>query len=840
MDFADGVYDCRVPANDAARAVGVNTEDPNDDWYYQKAAARLQDAARLYSIRDAARAACSSVSVDESVSGDITRNNDFNQGLNGDNTQRGYFHVTLCSTRSPFVFDKDGAYTITQASGRVNPCVKDPDLVRNTGDESFVDDSGAPSDRVAIAITFNHPLITPIRGVADNAGNYIPLHSTREMVIERFRTARVVGLPPSFDIPDPPTATPVPPAPPNVEIVYPAEGDPCADVEVVLQARACDPDNTGGTCDVTVDNGTGIANVRLWLQDPWGRNVSDFTDSSPEYCGQGGDSDPCLALDFASGQWPNGQIIIPGMYTLYAIATDDDSEQTTTSFEFEVCIPLDCTVYSMDNFRYTNTSYAVFEVDVHNTGADSPEVAGVRVNWPKDTCLESNWRIDWIEWSNQNIWDSGVDDYTPPTDAMLGGSDRASFVEGRSLPATSDKRLEVDLDGSDQWKCALRYPGGPYFNFEVMLDNGCLISYSPDLVPTPTPDCDGLAAGEISYLDSPDWVGVVVSNTSTIQDFDLVGFDFGWPIGAATAFPGLRADAVKFSDTPWNTDWSGETVWDGDDRTGPTVGCHPCYEDVCAGLDPSWRGTRLGELPQGDVDTWMTEYDANSGSYPNLQGNFFPGEYSLTMYFANLWGGICPVEAIQPDVPSGCDTFTSTLLYPTGDNLRAPVSNVGSDEFRLNDIHLTWPIPDATPVPGMYVNYTRWLEDDDRFWNGDDDTSPTDINLSPPYRVTSPWGQTFEADYNKPGHWNPGRLARDLYLHGRQFHLTFDYETLSGTPCAPLEVDGKYGPVIQVVDPPRHGGGYEVHPDYGPINTESTHAAGACIAGEFSIQAIVY
>ena len=45
-DAADGRIDCQVPSE----AEGVTTDDPTDFWYYQNITARLQDAARLYSI----------------------------------------------------------------------------------------------------------------------------------------------------------------------------------------------------------------------------------------------------------------------------------------------------------------------------------------------------------------------------------------------------------------------------------------------------------------------------------------------------------------------------------------------------------------------------------------------------------------------------------------------------------------------------------------------------------------------------------------------------------------------------------------------------------------------
>ncbi len=50
---------------------------------------------------------------------------------------------------------------------------------------------------MTITVLFDHPLITPLRAIAD----WIPLLARREMIVERFRTVRIQGLPPTIQGP---------------------------------------------------------------------------------------------------------------------------------------------------------------------------------------------------------------------------------------------------------------------------------------------------------------------------------------------------------------------------------------------------------------------------------------------------------------------------------------------------------------------------------------------------------------------------------------------------------------------------------------------------------------
>ena len=129
------------------------------------------EAARIPSIKDAARAGSESVLRDETVP-------------QGDPS---FFKVTVCSNKLGFVYfpaDIDAAI----------PADCQPD-----------EDGGDPGGRVSVTVDFDHPLIAPI------LSSWWPsLHLTarREAIVEQFRLARVLGLPATMAVP--PTETPSP------------------------------------------------------------------------------------------------------------------------------------------------------------------------------------------------------------------------------------------------------------------------------------------------------------------------------------------------------------------------------------------------------------------------------------------------------------------------------------------------------------------------------------------------------------------------------------------------------------------------------------------------------
>ena len=184
-DAADGQIDCRVP--------------PSYGGNFETMEAQLIDWARVPSIWDVAHQGAVAIQKDaSSVVG-----------------QPRYFKITICSSRDAnndhvpdFVFFPSNQDTFTPADCQPH------------------DDAGAPGDRVTVAVDFNHPLILPL---ISSIWPQAHLVATREGVVERFRTSRVVNLPMNISLPTytptitltptplpptntspPPTATPTP------------------------------------------------------------------------------------------------------------------------------------------------------------------------------------------------------------------------------------------------------------------------------------------------------------------------------------------------------------------------------------------------------------------------------------------------------------------------------------------------------------------------------------------------------------------------------------------------------------------------------------------------------
>ena len=98
--------------------------------------------------------------------------------------QPGFFKITVCSNKPSVGYISSDPDTPTAAS-----CVPQ-------------EDPGGPGDRVSVTVDFDHPIISPfISSVWPN----LHLTARREGIVERYRTARVVGLPATISGP---TATP--------------------------------------------------------------------------------------------------------------------------------------------------------------------------------------------------------------------------------------------------------------------------------------------------------------------------------------------------------------------------------------------------------------------------------------------------------------------------------------------------------------------------------------------------------------------------------------------------------------------------------------------------------
>jgi hypothetical protein len=186
-DLADGTVDCIVPST-------VTN--------YQEETDTLKDAARVYSIIEVATGGA--VAILRNPDGSLAE------------TDHGYFKVSVCSSRNVDGDTSPDYQLLSPIPGQFLSalCVQDPDgsnspqpfPVREDGIETM--DSGGPGDRVYVVVDFNHPVVVPL---ISSIWPKLHLTSQRQGIVERFRTARVVGLPPTLAPPTltnpPPTAT---------------------------------------------------------------------------------------------------------------------------------------------------------------------------------------------------------------------------------------------------------------------------------------------------------------------------------------------------------------------------------------------------------------------------------------------------------------------------------------------------------------------------------------------------------------------------------------------------------------------------------------------------------
>jgi Flp pilus assembly protein TadG len=188
-----------TPANLCARIFAGRSLpavcEHNTDMTFEDVVGAMQDAARLDSIRDIAISGAPSLLMDRATN---------------DENARGWFHTEICSSRR--YIDPDPPNSSTYRPAYVWNAPECTRLDYNGNHLGAENDAGGPGDQITINVLFNHPLITPIRGVAANAGNWIRLSALRTMVVERFRTSRVFGLPPLVALftptpSDTPTAT---------------------------------------------------------------------------------------------------------------------------------------------------------------------------------------------------------------------------------------------------------------------------------------------------------------------------------------------------------------------------------------------------------------------------------------------------------------------------------------------------------------------------------------------------------------------------------------------------------------------------------------------------------
>ncbi len=139
---------------------------------------QLIDLARLFSIQDAAEGGGAGLWVEPSVAGDYEQYLLTHNTANlGQPSEKGYYHVTICSNRG-------NQYAVDYNNYAIPLCM-------DNLSSQLMDDAGGPGDRVKVHLEHQHPLFLPL---LSNLWPTIALNAEKDGIVEKFRTSRVMGV----------------------------------------------------------------------------------------------------------------------------------------------------------------------------------------------------------------------------------------------------------------------------------------------------------------------------------------------------------------------------------------------------------------------------------------------------------------------------------------------------------------------------------------------------------------------------------------------------------------------------------------------------------------------
>ena len=133
----------------------------------------LIDTARLFSIQDAATGGGTGLWIEPAVAGDYEQYlSSHNLAFIGTVTEKGYFHVTICSNRGD-------DYVMDYNNYLIPLCIEDPLFLHE-----LMDDAGGPGDRVKVHVEHQHPIFLPL---INNIWPSVNLNAERDGIVEKFR-----------------------------------------------------------------------------------------------------------------------------------------------------------------------------------------------------------------------------------------------------------------------------------------------------------------------------------------------------------------------------------------------------------------------------------------------------------------------------------------------------------------------------------------------------------------------------------------------------------------------------------------------------------------------------
>ena len=729
------------------------------------------DAARLLSIYEVTTNAATGILKDLTVI---------------DRTQPGYFHVTVCSSN-------DGRVYHPPPNDYCDPN----------------DHPGDPSEgqaRVLVAVTFEHPIILPL---VNTIAPSVTLHAERTGIVEQFRVARVLGLPPVIDVPTI-TVSPTPSLTPSISPTPSPTADctqfTCSDFGIEEYSRPVVQINNYSGQDVSVNYfrldwqsaqdwaiALGYPNMRVdWFA--WNGNRfygGDDYDSPTEQ----GSNQPLLAN--SSSVWST-DLDFDGESNWTLV---DEFGLTGENFGFFVqlnngCV-LDCPAiykptptpscdYEIGEFTFGSWAHAY--VDITNNDATGTRVTNIEFDWnyaeTYDALVEpgDELNVDFMNYGGRLAWgegDGGARDYDAFTNTSLDAPNTfpgAWSTYGLPLFAPNST-YTLDIDFDNEWPSFNNDMLSDDFGLRVTFENGCVVEKLAVPRPLPEPNCDLYSMTNFEILDNR--IRSRVTN-GDILSTEVERIVLNWDYAEALSDIMLGPDQL-FVD--WLR-WDGSYIWS---EGGDGIGDLSSVTDTSSDSPGAWTGP--DDFYAGDTVEFLVDYDF-PGEYTVFPGwGLVPRDFGVTFYFTN--GCILDVPAIPrplaTPVPT-CDDLYVDNVRLNGDDFEIHVTNDNFIPAFLVDSLLIWPAGSPS-----YVNFFQF--NGNRYYRGDAYTSPVhEAPSAPGVELAGNDSSWWEADFNNGLNYGYYRGVLTFTLGDLTCVLEADIDRIAPTPTATTDPDATLTP----------------------------------------------
>jgi len=673
----------------------------------------------------------------------------------------GYFHVTVCSTNSEE--DEDG-----------NEIVR---VYHPPPDDycSPFDHPGDPSTgpaRVLVAVTFEHPIILPI---VNSIAPSVTLHAKRTGIVEQFRVARVLGLPPVISVP---TATPAPPT----DTPVPGTATPTLSptpVDCSLYTMTLFDITDGNNPRVYINNNSSVdVNVTefelTWdTAYNWGAyyGIDDLTMvrfvwngfgltrldsvSSPSFTGansllQAGISvlwESRFAMsDEVGGEFNTLFGLTPENFG-YRVLLDNGCEIEHLEVPLAVPEP-NCDLYQIGEF---NISGDEFSIGISNGDEYGALVEQIIFDWDYaqayDALVDAQdpFAIDYFSYDGLYIWGGGSGspyDFESPTDT---NTDYPETWTNAPFEAGGSYTLRGDFD--NQWDTFNADILPSDFGIQFIFTNGCTLEVAATPRDLPEPNCDLYEATGFTMIDQYNRIEAFLTNND-LYSTEIDSIVLNWH------YADQISDYIIGSNNLY-VDWM---IWDGSyiwSNNNDGIGDLSSPTNTAVDSPGAWYGP--DDFYANDTVNYRVDFDfLLGGEYDGALSSWgvIPSDFGATFNFTNGCELEIPVEprAVATPTPS-CDNIFADWVRIRDDDFEIRIQNNNTAPAYLIESFLTWPGPVSPPASTAGQPYVNYFQHGSIYYGIDTYTSPVLVDVgtpgsSLPSELAPVTGVTWRADFN--------------------------------------------------------------------------------------------